>query len=77
MRAAFITWQVRGGWALEIETFLGPVKWHRADRPVPFGTQKSRFLQGTTPLTLALVMDAARIKRNTPVLKNSDSYGSI
>jgi hypothetical protein len=29
------------GWALEIETFLGPVKWHRADRPVPFGAQKS------------------------------------
>jgi hypothetical protein len=28
--------QVRGGWALEIESFLGPVKWHRADRRVPF-----------------------------------------
>jgi hypothetical protein len=25
------------GWALEIESFLGPVKWHRADRRVPFG----------------------------------------
>jgi hypothetical protein len=25
------------GWALEIERFLGPVKWHRADRRVPFG----------------------------------------
>jgi hypothetical protein len=24
--------QVGGGWALEIETFLGAVKWHRADR---------------------------------------------
>jgi hypothetical protein len=23
--------------ALEIESFLGPVKWHRADRRVPFG----------------------------------------
>jgi hypothetical protein len=22
--------QVGGGWALEIDTFLGPVKWHRA-----------------------------------------------
>ncbi len=29
-----------GGWALEIETFLGPVKWHRADRRVPPGAQK-------------------------------------
>ncbi len=25
------------GWALEFERFLGPVKWHRADRRVPFG----------------------------------------
>ncbi len=32
--------QVGGGWALEIETFLGPVKWHRAVRRVPFGGQK-------------------------------------
>ncbi len=34
--------QVGGGWALEIVTFLGLVKWHRADRRVPFGAQKSR-----------------------------------
>jgi hypothetical protein len=34
--------QVQGGWALDFETFLGPVKWHRADRRVPFGAQKSR-----------------------------------
>jgi hypothetical protein len=25
-----------GGWALEISSFLGPVKWYRADRRVPF-----------------------------------------
>jgi hypothetical protein len=25
-----------GGWAPEFESFLGPVKWHRADRRVPF-----------------------------------------
>ncbi len=31
-----------GGWALEIESFLGPVKWHRADRRVPFGAHKTR-----------------------------------
>jgi hypothetical protein len=28
-----------GGWALEIEMFLGPVKWHRAVRQVPFWAQ--------------------------------------
>ncbi len=31
-----------GGWALEFPSFLGPVKWHRADRRVPFGAQKTR-----------------------------------
>jgi hypothetical protein len=31
---------VGGGWALEIETFLVSVKWHRAIRRVPFGAQK-------------------------------------
>jgi hypothetical protein len=36
--------QVGGGWALEIKTFLGPVKWHQAIRRVPFGAQKSRDL---------------------------------
>jgi hypothetical protein len=37
--------QVEGGWALEMESFLGPVKWHRADRRVPFGAQKTRDFQ--------------------------------
>jgi hypothetical protein len=32
--------QVGGGLALEIETFLGPVIWHRAVRRVPFGAEK-------------------------------------
>jgi hypothetical protein len=40
MRADQLRGQVRGGWALEIETFLGPVKWHRAVRRVPFGAHK-------------------------------------
>jgi hypothetical protein len=39
MRADPLRRQVGGGWALEIETFLGPVKWHRAVRRVPFGAQ--------------------------------------
>ncbi len=41
MRADPLRGQVGGGWALEIECFLGPVKWHRADRRVPVGAQKT------------------------------------
>ncbi len=37
IRADTLRGQVGGGWALEIVSFLGPVKWHRADRRVPFG----------------------------------------
>ncbi len=39
-RAYPVRGQVGGGWALDIESFLGPVKWHRADRRVSFGAQK-------------------------------------
>ncbi len=41
--------QVGGDWALEINTFLGPVKWQQAVRRVPFRAQKSQDLQGPTP----------------------------
>jgi hypothetical protein len=30
MRAYPLRGEVGGGWALEFESFLGPVKWHRA-----------------------------------------------
>jgi hypothetical protein len=40
MRAAPLQGQVGGGRALEIESFLGPVKWHRTNRRVPFGAQE-------------------------------------
>ncbi len=43
--------QVGGGWALKIESFLGPVKWHRVDRRVLLGAQKTRDFQGPTPPT--------------------------
>jgi hypothetical protein len=39
-RADPLRGQVGGAWALEIERFLGPVKWHQADRRMPFGAQK-------------------------------------
>ncbi len=40
MRANTLRGQVGSGGALEIKTFLGPVKWHRAVKRVPFGAQK-------------------------------------
>jgi hypothetical protein len=43
MREHPLRGQVEGGCALENESFLGPVKWHRADRRVPFGAQKTRI----------------------------------
>jgi hypothetical protein len=42
MRAYPLRGQVGGDRAQKIESFLGPVKWHRADRRVPFGAQKTR-----------------------------------
>jgi hypothetical protein len=46
-----ITKEVGGGWALEIETFLDPMKRHRAVRRVTLGAQKIKIrdFQGSTP----------------------------
>jgi hypothetical protein len=38
--------QVGGGWALEIESFFGPLKWHRADRRVHLGPKKLGYARG-------------------------------
>jgi hypothetical protein len=46
-----LRWQVGGGWALEIKSFLRPVKWHQADWRVPFGAQKTQDFQGPLPPT--------------------------
>ncbi len=35
--------------ALDIKCFIFPVKWHWADRRVPFGAQKTWDFQGPTP----------------------------
>jgi hypothetical protein len=53
MRAYPLRGQVGGGWALEFKSFLGPMKWHQADRRVP----KKPRIPGPNPLPLALVMD--------------------
>jgi hypothetical protein len=58
MQANPLRGQVGGGWAQEIKTFLGLVKWHRAVRRVPFGPrQKKLRFPWPNPLPLALVMD--------------------
>jgi hypothetical protein len=41
MRENPLRGQVGEGWAQEIDTFLGTVKWHRVVRRVSFGAQKS------------------------------------
>ncbi len=39
-----------GGWALEFESFLGPVKWHRADMlAVGFGGVLKQIQGGKLP----------------------------
>jgi hypothetical protein len=45
-RAYPLRGEVGGGWALEFESFLGPVIWERADRRVPFGAQKNFHFRG-------------------------------
>ena len=49
MRAYPLRGEVGGGWALEFQSFLGPVKWERADMRVPFGAQKNWEFQGPAP----------------------------
>jgi hypothetical protein len=53
MRADALRGQVGGRGALEIDTFLGPVKWHRGVRRMPFGPQK-RLDFHVPPLPMAL-----------------------
>ena len=53
MGAFTLRGEVGGGWALEFLSFLGPVKWERADRRVPFRTFKLLFAKNAKyfPLT--------------------------
>jgi hypothetical protein len=48
MRANSLRGLVGGGWALEFESFLGPVKWHQADRRVPFGLEPKTLCTGVS-----------------------------
>jgi hypothetical protein len=49
MRANLLQGQVGGDWALEFESFLGPVKCHRANRRVPFGAEKFSYHTANAP----------------------------
>ncbi len=42
---------MEGGWALEIVSFMGPDKWHQAERRMPFWDPKNRDFQDPTPPT--------------------------
>jgi hypothetical protein len=64
MRADLLRGQVGGSWALEIVTFLGSVKWHRAIRRVPFWALSRIFhMQGTC--------DAHTVKRRKETIKQT------
>jgi hypothetical protein len=73
MRENPLQGQVVEGWALEIEPFLGPVKWPRDIRQVPFGTKKSRF-PGPNLLPLAQVMDLPASKALCTVSYRSEVH---
>jgi hypothetical protein len=59
MHAYTLCGEVGGGWALEFPTFLGPVKWERADRRVPFQRLKMELWR-----TLIVAMANHRYLRN-------------
>jgi hypothetical protein len=52
MRADPLREQVGEVWALEIDTFLGPVKWHWVIRRLSFGAQKSRYIKASYTLVI-------------------------
>ncbi len=72
MRADTLGRQVGGGWALEIKSFLGPVKWYRADRRVPFGAQKLEITLPpfTAPLQCGKVTLSHRSSHPTLPIQN-------
>ncbi len=73
---AYPVWgQVGGGWALEIESFLGTVKWHRADRRVPFGAKKTRdnFKKKSQKITFLSFSDYIK-QRNMSNCVNATLY---
>ncbi len=66
MRAYPLRGQVGGGRALEFESFLGPVKWHRPDWRVLFGAQKTLEFQSPAPSHLPSLMRIRDGKSSVP-----------
>jgi hypothetical protein len=55
MRTYPLRGEVGGGWPLEFSSFLGPVKWERADMRVPFGAVSNQLtdrVEGTFVIQL-------------------------
>jgi hypothetical protein len=77
MRANPLRGQVGGGWALEVDTLLGPVKWHRAVRRACCLEPENLRLLGPDPLPLAQVMDFPASKHNVQGNINQRSIGSF
>ncbi len=73
-RAETLRGQVGGGWALEISSFLGLVKWHRTDRRVPFGGRTiskltiSQQKTGTKKTTCAVLSSTTLSEANPKTL---------
>jgi hypothetical protein len=77
MRPAPLQRQVGGGWGLEIERFLGPVKWHRADRGMPFGAQKLEISRAQPPPTCQSNGSAGIKNHFVSGLKNHRCIGGL
>ncbi len=57
MRADPLQGQVGRGWALEVDTFMAPVTWHRAVKRVQLGHNKKFRSPGPNTFPLAQVMN--------------------
>ena len=73
MRAYTFRGEGRRGMGPGIPEFLGPVKWERADRRVPFGAQKTREFQGPTLVPKKLGNSRAQPPPTSP----SNGYAGI
>jgi hypothetical protein len=78
MRANPLRGQLEGGWELEIQTFLGPVKWHRTVLGECHFGPKKVMVPGPNHLPLDQVMDFSISKtlRTWPCI-NQRSIGSF
>jgi hypothetical protein len=72
MRAASITWASGRGLGAGIESFLGPVKWHRADRRMPFGAQKPQAFKKNIRLVTLSLLGEGDLRESREVLNGEE-----